>query len=166
MNTQNTNLKVLVVDDDQGSLLFIEHVLTTDGYTVITAEGGDSALKLMNQSLPDLLITDIVMENGEGTALIMNVRKMSDLPILAISGGNIGFGADYLDMALNFGANAVLSKPFYKSELLDKIDELLNISEEKKPAIAGFILRHLTALLLPLFLFNLLLNYGYNTTVF
>ncbi|MCP3675022.1 MAG: response regulator [Gammaproteobacteria bacterium] len=129
MSAQNTNLKILVVDDNQDFLLFIEEALSSEGYGVVTTDGGDSALKLIKQSLPDLIITDIVMENGEGTALIMDIRKISDLPILAISGGNFGFGVDYLDMALNFGANAILSKPFYKGELINKIDELLKTSK-------------------------------------
>jgi len=126
MNENTKKVKILVVDDDQGPLLFIEHVLSKEGYNVVTAEGGHIAMKLMKQSLPDLLITDIVMDNGEGTDLILELRKMSDIPILAISGGNIGFGADYLDMAMAFGANAILSKPFYKAELLEKVQQLLN----------------------------------------
>jgi len=125
MNTSNKQFKILVVDDDQGPLLFIEHVLSNEGYNVVTAESGNSALKLLKQSLPELLITDIVMDNGDGTALIMALRKFSTIPILAISGGNIGFGADYLEMAISFGANDILSKPFYKAELLDKVRQLL-----------------------------------------
>jgi len=121
----NSNIKILVVDDDQGPLMFIEDVLTQETYSVLTAAGGIEAMKLIEQSAPDLLITDIVMERGEGTELIIEIRKSSKLPILAISGGNIGYGSDYLEMALKAGANDILSKPFYKSELLDKVKALL-----------------------------------------
>lgn len=118
--------KILVVDDDQGVLLFIEHVLSKANYSVVTANSGNLAIKLLKQSLPDLLITDIVMDNGEGTTLIIELRKFSNIPILAISGGNIGFGSDYLDMAVSFGANDALSKPFYKAELLEKVAQQLS----------------------------------------
>ncbi len=127
MDREKSQLTILVVDDDQGPLLFIEHVLSSANYSVLTANGGDEAMKLINQSMPDLLITDIVMDKGEGTELIIKVRQMSNIPILAISGGNIGYGADYLEMALKAGANASLSKPFYKMELLDKVTELLSL---------------------------------------
>ncbi len=125
MNSENRNYKILVVDDDQGALLYIEHLLSRNGYDVITVDGGDLAMKMIQQSVPDMLITDIVMDNGEGTGLIIELKKMSNIPVLAISGGNIGFGTDYLQMAMQLGANATLSKPFFKSELLDKVKEFL-----------------------------------------
>jgi len=125
MVKMNSDIKILVVDDDQGPLLFIEDVLSQENYSVLTASGGMEAMKLMDLSEPDLLITDIVMERGEGTELIIELRKKSELPILAISGGNIGYGGDYLDMALKAGANAILSKPFYRAELLEKVTTLL-----------------------------------------
>jgi len=125
MNANNKQFKILVVDDDQGPLLYIEHILSQLGYDVITAGGGNQAMKIMKQSMPDLLITDIVMDDGEGTGLIMELRNISNIPILAISGGNIGFGADYLQMALSFGADEILSKPFIKSELIEKLNILL-----------------------------------------
>jgi len=125
MKKDNKQHKILVVDDESGPLHYIEHVLSQEGYDVITADGGHKAMAIIRQSLPDMLITDIVMDNGEGTDLIIELRKISDIPILAISGGNIGFGADYLKMAIPLGANATLSKPFFKAELLDKVTEFL-----------------------------------------
>ena len=132
MNAHSKQYKILVVDDDQGPLLFIEHVLSKEGFNVLTADGGNSAMKLLKQSLPDLLITDIVMDDGEGTDLIIELRKFSAIPILAISGGNIGFGADYLNMVLALGADAILSKPFYKAELLEKVTLLLDKKSAEK----------------------------------
>lgn len=125
MGDLNKQIKILVVDDDMGPLQFIEDVLSRENYIVLTAVGGHEAMHLIKQSIPDLLITDIVMDDGEGTDLIIELRKISDTPILAISGGNIGFGADYLEMALSLGANEILSKPFYKTELLEKVEMLL-----------------------------------------
>jgi len=129
MQGHSEQIKILVVDDDPGPLLFIEEVLSRENFTVLTADGGHSAMQLMQQSMPDLLITDIVMDDGEGTDLIIELRKLSRIPILAISGGNIGFGGDYLKMALSFGADDILSKPFYKSELLEKVKKLLGIED-------------------------------------
>ena len=125
MESSNKEIKILVVDDDSGPLFFIEDILTAAEYSIVTANSGNSALRLIKQSMPDLLITDIVMDDGDGTNLILELRKISDIPVLAISGGNIGFGADYLEMALSFGANGILSKPFYRKELLDKVSRLL-----------------------------------------
>ena len=80
--------KILVIDDDPSILTMLKKMLEREGYEVDTACNGSEGLDKIEDSPPDLLITDIVMPEKEGMELIFHLRrKKPELKIIAISGG-------------------------------------------------------------------------------
>jgi CheY-like chemotaxis protein len=119
---------ILLVEDDELVRYAIAKVLRKAGHLVVEAANGNGAILALKQSLPDILVTDVVMPEYDGLSLLADVRKISEtLPILVISGGGSNFGTDYLTFAEGLGANAVLKKPFLNSDLLDKIQAVLGL---------------------------------------
>jgi CheY-like chemotaxis protein len=117
---------ILLVEDDELGRYAIAKVLRKAGHVVLEAIDGNSAMLALKQSLPDVLVTDVVMPEYDGLSLLADVRKVAaNLPILVISGGGSNFGADYLSFAQGLGANAVLKKPFLNSDLLGEVQALL-----------------------------------------
>lgn len=118
--------RIMVVEDFEPTLLALESVLTRAGHQAILARDGAGVVEQVRADPPDLLITDILMPEKDGLVLIQEIRRFNPaLPILAISGGGVKVGADYLDFAADFGANGVLVKPFRWQDLLDQVDALL-----------------------------------------
>lgn len=118
---------ILLVEDDELGRYAIAKVLRKAGYVVAEAVDGEGAMQSIKKNLPDILITDVVLPNYDGLSLLADVRKMSaSLPILVISGGGSNYGTDYLTFAEGLGANAVLKKPFLNSDLLNKVQAVLN----------------------------------------
>lgn len=117
--------RILVVDDDPAVRDSIAMVLESAGFMVEQAEQGVTALRLLRAQEPDLIITDILMPQKEGIETIREIRAvLPHTPIIAISGGTDG-GADYLKMALSFGASSVMPKPFDPMAMLELVDRLL-----------------------------------------
>ena len=117
---------ILVVDDDQQFRNFMVDLLSDYDFDVSTADNGVVGLDKLFVNQPDLLITDIVMPEKEGVELILTTKKLNaSLPIVAVSGGNMGNADSYLKMAKKLGADAVLAKPFSHTEIVDVINELL-----------------------------------------
>ncbi len=117
---------ILVVDDDQQFRNFMVDLLSDYNFEVSTADNGVIGLDKIFVNQPDLLITDIVMPEKEGVELILTTKKLNaSLPIVAVSGGNMGNADSYLKMAKKLGADAVLAKPFSHTEIVDVINELL-----------------------------------------
>ena len=80
----------------------------------------------MQTDLFDLVITDILMPEMDGTEVIIKSKKSHpNLPIIAISAGGHGVSASQALELASQKADAVLEKPFSKDELLDKVNELL-----------------------------------------
>jgi CheY-like chemotaxis protein len=118
---------ILLVEDDDLGRYAISKVLRKAGHVVVEAMDGNGAMHALKQTMPDILITDVVLPNYDGLSLLADVRKISaSLPILVISGGGSNFGTDYLTFAEGLGANAVLKKPFLNSDLLDKVQVLFS----------------------------------------
>lgn len=118
--------KLLVIDDDEQFRTFMSEALNDKGYEVLTASEGNEGLKCIARQHPDLVITDIVMPEKEGVEMIMELQQSdSSIPIIAMSGGNLGNADSYLKMAKKLGASAVISKPFRLDELITEIDNLL-----------------------------------------
>ena len=117
---------VLLVDDDQQFRNYMCEMLKDHNYEVIEAENGVAGLEMYNACNPDVIITDIVMPEKEGIELILTVRGTNpSMPIIAISGGNLGNADSYLNMAEKLGVNATLSKPFMMEDILKVLDEVL-----------------------------------------
>ena len=115
-----TPLSILVADDEPGIRDLLEHWLTTHGHNVQTADGGQQAMRLLLQGSFDLVVTDVVMPDGDGFELIPAIRKIRpDARILAISGGGRYIpGGDCLSLARGLGAHATIIKPFDCNEVL------------------------------------------------
>lgn len=79
----------------------IVRILTAAGHRVTQAEGGSEGLAAFRRARPTLVITDIVMEKGEGIETIRELRREApEIPLLAMPGG----GVLYLHIAKGLGA--------------------------------------------------------------
>jgi DNA-binding response OmpR family regulator len=117
---------ILLVDDDEGVRKFMHKTLVHAGYEVEDAANGELAVQAYRRRASDLVITDIVMPDKEGLETVRELRNLSPrVKIIAISGGGFGRAADYLEMAIMFGAARVLSKPFTGEELLQAVAAVL-----------------------------------------
>lgn len=99
---------ILVVDDEAPVVDLLTDVLEDEGHTVISAYNGRSALEIVRQRLPDLVISDIMMPYVDGLQLCQILRAAHDtatLPIILMS------AARPPNLA-TCGANAFLGKPF------------------------------------------------------
>jgi len=118
--------RLLLIDDDEDLCELIAASLTGAGFLVTTANNGRSGLRAFRDEQPDLVITDILMPDIEGIEVIMTIKATSNPPpILAISGGGILVGSEYLDIARELGADGTLAKPFRMSALVTKVLEML-----------------------------------------
>jgi CheY-like chemotaxis protein len=117
---------ILVIEDDEDIRQMICEILEDEGYETRQASNGMEGLNVL-QRWPEIgiIITDLIMPEKEGIETIAEIRK--DFPsvrILAISGGGICMPENYLNLARALGANATLSKPFGRKELLNALENL------------------------------------------
>jgi DNA-binding response OmpR family regulator len=118
--------RILLIDDDEAVRAMLIGTLNHFGHTVIEACNGKEGLKLFPQSKADIVITDIVMPEKEGLAVLMELRKAQPpVKIIAISGGGRNGKVDYLPTAKLMGAAKVLAKPFSVEVLMAAVNELL-----------------------------------------
>lgn len=137
ISIQGDDKYILVVEDTPDVAQLIIEILKNKGYTTQWAKNGEEALEMMNDELPDLIVTDIAMPKMDGLTLCKNIRKdenMNHLPIVVVS-------ARVEDKerieGIEAGAEAYLPKPFLPEELLIMIDNLLKQRELLKERFKG-----------------------------
>lgn len=126
-DTLVTPLSILVADDEEGIRDLLQHWLERSGHEISNADCGREASRLLRSRRFDLLITDIVMPDGDGFELIAEFRKLQPhAPIVAISGGGQYLQREAcLRIARGLGAHAVVMKPFTWEQLRAGIDHAL-----------------------------------------
>jgi CheY-like chemotaxis protein len=121
-----TAYSILVVDDEEEMRDTLERVLAAAGYRVVTASNGVEVGSILAQVHVDLVMTDLLMPEKDGTEVIAELRKKHpNTPIVAMSGGGRMPRGEYLKIARMFGAHAILEKPFTNEQLLSTIELLL-----------------------------------------
>lgn len=106
-------------------------VLRRSGHVVVEARTAREALALHGDEPADLIVTDMVMKEMDGTELLRRVRAASPhTPVIGISGAN--HGKMYLNMAKMLGAEAVLAKPFTPDEFIAAVDMALAASSRER----------------------------------
>jgi len=124
-------IKVLIVDDDQGSRELLSEVLASNGYAVVAAADGASAREeLARDDGYKVVIADLRMPNGSGLDLLREMRRGNHQQELILMSSFMT--TIEKQQALELGARALLEKPFRLSQLLDAVG---NIADRKSIGI-------------------------------
>ena len=112
------NMRVLVVEDDKEIRNFIRSSLSVEGFEVQTAVSVSEAKAMLHNKLPDVMVLDLGLPDGDGIELVCEVRKQHNLPILIVSARH---QETQKILLLDAGADDFLTKPFSVGELLARI---------------------------------------------
>jgi len=114
----NNKYKVLLVEDDKNIASFIQTVLETNGYQVLTAERCRQGLLVFTSHVPDLVVLDLGLPDMDGEEFIRAARQDSTVPIIVLSAR---MEEQEKISALDLGANDYMTKPFGTGELLARV---------------------------------------------
>ena len=123
------NKTVLIVDDEQRIRKLISDFLQRDGYTIVEADNGQSALALFATERIDLVILDVMMPEPDGLTVCREIRKKSSVPIIMLTARS-----EELDQlfAFELGADEYVTKPFSPKILTARVNALFRRLESEK----------------------------------
>jgi len=114
--------RILVVDDEKRMVGFIRLNLEQDGFIVIEAFNGTQALDRMRDSLPDLILLDVMMPDMDGFEVLQTIREISAVPVIMLTAK--GEENDKVK-GLELGADDYVTKPFSPRELVSRVKAVL-----------------------------------------
>jgi DNA-binding response OmpR family regulator len=121
-----TAKKILIVDDDPNILLSVEFLLVKNGFDVIVARNGMEAIEAIEESVPDVVLLDIMMPDVDGYVICEFIKKNErtrNAKVIFLSAksreADISFGYE-------MGADLYMIKPFSTRTLLEQINILLS----------------------------------------
>ena len=139
--------RILVVDDEPQITRVLRTSLSSQGYDIRVANDGETALEIMKDWTPDMVITDLAMPNMGGLELCRRLRTTTQVPIVVLS---VRGEEKTKVQALDAGADDYVTKPFGMEELLARVRANLRRtttadSDEPKIIEAGHLKIDLTA---------------------
>lgn len=118
--------RILTIDDDAVVRDMLQRALTGAGYTVVQASGGREGLRKFREAPADLIITDIIMPDGEGIETIRALRReFPHVKIITLSGANKELAFDVLEVATLLGSMRTFEKPVDLPKLVQAVRDLL-----------------------------------------
>jgi len=136
---------ILLVDDEEEILDFLERILNTR-YTILRAENGKDALKLLETEAVQLIVSDVMMPEMDGFELCRQIKsniENSHIPVILLTAKNT---IQAKVQGLELGADAYIEKPFSKEHLLAQIASLLNNRNMMREYFASSPLVHIKSM--------------------
>jgi DNA-binding NarL/FixJ family response regulator len=124
--------RILVVDDTPANLSLLLDALTEAGHEILVAEGGRSALSLLEHTTPDLVLLDFIMPGMDGVATCRRLKERPecrDVPVLFMTALD---DPEQKLRAFNAGALDYITKPVYPPEVLARVSAHLQIRALQK----------------------------------
>jgi two-component system alkaline phosphatase synthesis response regulator PhoP len=120
--------KVLVVDDEETVVNVVRAYLERDGFRVVAAADGPTALKLFQLEKPDVVVLDIMLPGLDGLEVLQRMRAQSDAYVILLTART-----EEVDriVGLTLGADDYVVKPFSPRELVARIRAVLRRSRER-----------------------------------
>jgi len=116
---------ILIVDDEVAMRTLLELMLKKEGYQFLHASDAYEALQLIDEQIPDLVITDVMMPGMTGIDLVREMRHRSEMaktPIFVLTADSDPSRREEGEQA---GADRFLAKPVMKVELLNHVHAFL-----------------------------------------
>ncbi len=126
---------IFLIDDDKNILTSVSMLLEAEGFKVRTFSDGESGLKAILESNPDVAVVDIKMPRLDGIELLKKLRRTSNMPVIFSTSKDTEI--DEL-LGLKIGADDYITKPFSQKILIERIrilikrNELKNIKKKDK----------------------------------
>ena len=133
-------VRILAVDDDPQALRYVREVLTRAGHAPIVASDAESALRLVKEEEPHLVLLDLMLPDTDGIELMRRILDIADVPVIFVS---VYGQDDYVVRAFDMGASDYIVKPFSPSELGARIRAALrkrrpaDLPEPDEPYVLG-----------------------------
>lgn len=118
----NSEIKILVVDDEADIRRVVRLLLENKGYSVSEASNGELALAHVSENDTDLVIMDIMMPKMSGVTAVTKIREISTVPVLFLTAKSLDRDKESAYLS---GGDDYLVKPFSASELILKVESLL-----------------------------------------
>jgi DNA-binding response OmpR family regulator len=120
---------ILIADDEPNIVTALEFLLERNGYQVLVARNGDAALKMVEESCPDLVLLDVMMPVKSGYEVCQRMRERAEwrhikIIMLTAKGRDVE-----VSKGLSIGADLYITKPFSTQELVGRIKALLGSGE-------------------------------------
>jgi DNA-binding response OmpR family regulator len=125
--------KILVVDDEKKIVDIVKAYLEKEGYQVIFAYDGKTALEIAKNQSPDLIVLDLMLPEVSGWDVCRALRKTSEVPIIMLTAREEV--SDKI-VGLELGADDYVTKPFSASELVSRVRAVLRRTEGRKESKA------------------------------
>jgi len=122
---------ILVAEDETGINEMIRDYLEALGFSTLSASDGMEALKLFREKQPDLVLLDIMMPRLDGTEVLREIRRESDVPVLMVTARS---GEGDTVLGLELGADDYITKPFSMKELAARIRTVLRRAQHPASA--------------------------------
>ena len=116
------NQTILVVDDEERMARFIRLNLEHDGFQVVEAYKGLQALQLLRDSMPDLVLLDVMLPDVDGFEVLKMIREISNVPVIMLTAKG---EEDDRVTGLELGADDYVTKPFSPRELVSRVRAVL-----------------------------------------
>ena len=132
--------KVLVVDDEPNIVELLQVSLRFQGFDVVTASGGEEALKVAEESRPDAFILDVMMPGMDGFELLTKLRETGhDGPVLFLTAKD---AVEDKIHGLTIGADDYVVKPFSLEEVITRLRVILRRGKAEETEEAGGVLTY------------------------
>jgi two-component system, OmpR family, response regulator len=123
--------KVLIVDDDVYLLEIMKEMLISEGYHILTAQDGKSALDIFNKIQPDIVLLDIKLPDIDGYTICKHIKKASNVPVIMVTSK---VEASEEVEGLYVGADDYITKPFPDSILIARVKAMLRRNPNNVPS--------------------------------
>lgn len=120
------NKTVLIVDDEPNIILSIDFNLKKNGYNTLIARNGAEALKILQETQPNLILLDIMMPNVDGYEVCKFVKTNPELKHIKVVFVSAKSKEIELKAGFEIGADDYITKPFSNKVLIQRVQALLN----------------------------------------
>jgi two-component system, OmpR family, response regulator BaeR len=122
---------ILVVEDDRAMAVALRDGFEFDGYEVVSAGDGVTALELASERKPDLIVLDVMLPGRDGLELCKDIRAFSRVPIIMATAR-----AEEIDrlLGLELGADDYICKPYSPREVVARVKAVLRRMQPADPA--------------------------------
>ncbi len=117
--------KIMIVDDDLNICELLRLYIEKEGFSVVTANDGETAIKNFDKENPDLVLLDIMLPKLDGWQVCREIRKTSQCPIIMLTAKGEVFDKV---LGLELGADDYMVKPFEAKEVIARIRAVLRRS--------------------------------------